>query len=124
MARMTLEEQLADQDFERVQEEMRRRRASQAEGVASVAAAPAPMTYSLETAAALTSIQFELVAKLLQTKEPARTAARLVLVEGKTVTAAAALAGVLQPSVSRAAKRCRETHADILAAYARSNDKA
>lgn len=66
----------------------------------------------------LTPAQFEIVAKLLQTKEPARTAARLVLVEGKTVTAAAAEAGVLQPSASRAVKRCRETHAELIAVYA------
>lgn len=66
----------------------------------------------------LTQSQFEVVAKLLQTKEPARTAARLVLLEGKTVTAAAAEAGVLQPSASRAVKRCREAHAELLMAYA------
>lgn len=74
--------------------------------------------------AKLTLAQFELVAKLLQTKEPSRTAARLVLVDGMTVTAAAAQAGVLQPSASRAVKRCREAHAEILTAYANSKTNA
>lgn len=72
----------------------------------------------------LTPAQFELVAKLLQTKEPARTAARLVLVDGMAVTVAAAQAGVLQPSASRVVKRCRKVHADILAAYGIEQIKA
>ena len=44
MARMTLEEQLADQDFERIHEEMRRRSVSQAGGGTPVTTGPAPMT--------------------------------------------------------------------------------
>lgn len=67
----------------------------------------------------LTPAQFEVVAQALRTVEPARTAARLVLVEGYTITAAAALAGVLQPSASRVVKRCREIHEKILMAYAK-----
>lgn len=65
----------------------------------------------------LTSAQFELVARLIQSKEPARSAARLVLVDGKTVSEAVAATGVLQPSVSRLVGRCRETHADIQKVY-------
>ncbi len=67
----------------------------------------------------LNPVEFDVVAKLLQAKEPARTAARLVLVEGKAVKDAVAATGVLQPSVSRAVRRCRETHAFILTAYAK-----
>lgn len=65
----------------------------------------------------LTKAQFDLVAKLLQSKEPARTAGRLVLVDGKSVSEAVVATGVLQPSVSRLVRRCREAHADILNAY-------
>lgn len=67
----------------------------------------------------LTKKEFEVVAKLLQSKEPATTAARLVLVSGKTVAEAVAKTSVLQPSVSRVVRRCRETHAFILTAYAK-----
>lgn len=70
--------------------------------------------------AELTPQEFEVVATLLQSKEPARTAARLVLVEGRTPAAAARAAGVLPQSVSRAVRRCRETHAFILTAYTQS----
>lgn len=67
--------------------------------------------------AELTPAQFDLVARLLQSKEPARTAGRLVLVDGKSVSEAVAATGVLQPSVSRLVRRCRETHLAILHAY-------
>lgn len=66
----------------------------------------------------LTPQEFEVVATLLQSKEPARAAARLVLVEGRTPADAARAAGVLPQSVSRTVRRCRETHAFILTAYA------
>lgn len=65
----------------------------------------------------MTPDQFEVVARLLQTKEPARTAARLVLIDGKRVTAAADQTGVLQPSVSRAVRRIRVQHEVLLAVY-------
>lgn len=72
-----------------------------------------------ESAVELTRQEFEVVAKLLQSKEPAKTAARMVLVEGKTISEAATEARVLQPSVSRVVRRCRETHEFILIAYAK-----
>lgn len=67
----------------------------------------------------LTRKEFAVVSKVLQTKEPTRTAARLVLIEGKTVTEAVAATGCLQPSVSRVVRRCRETHDFILTGYAK-----
>lgn len=67
----------------------------------------------------LTPAEFEVVAKLLQSKEPATTAARLVMIEGKTVKEAVATTGCLQPAVSRIVRRCRETHVFILSGYAR-----
>ena len=67
----------------------------------------------------LTLAEFEVIAKLLQSKEPAKTAARLVLVEGKAVKDAVAATGCLQPAVSRIVRRCRESHVYILTAYAK-----
>lgn len=74
-------------------------------------------------ASELTPAEFEIVSKLLQSKEPARSAARLVLVEGKTITEAVTATGLLQPSVSRVVRRCRETHEFILTAYAQQTKK-
>ena len=67
----------------------------------------------------LTPAEFEIVAKLLQSKEPARTAARLVLLEGNTISEAVTVTGLLQPSVSRTVRRYRETHLFILTGYAK-----
>lgn len=67
----------------------------------------------------LTKKEFEVIAKLLQSKEPAKTAAKLVLVDGNAIAEAVVKTRVLQPSVSRAVRRCRETHAFILTAYSR-----
>lgn len=72
----------------------------------------------------LTAAEFDVVAKLLQSKEPAKTAARLVLVEGQSSADAARQAGVLPPSVSRVVRRCRETHEFILTGYAKRKERA
>lgn len=69
--------------------------------------------------AELTPVEFEVVAKFLQSKEPATTAARLVLVDGKAIKEAVAATGCLQPAVSRIVRRCRETHEFILTGYAK-----
>ena len=74
--------------------------------------------------AELTPAEFDVIAKLLQSKEPATTAARLVLVDGKTVKEAMAATGCLQPAVSRIVRRCRETHLFILTGYAKQKQKA
>lgn len=73
--------------------------------------------------AELTKEEFAVVSKALQSKEPARTAARLVLVEGRTIAEAVAATGCLQPSVSRVVRRCREMHAFILTGYARKGKR-
>lgn len=65
----------------------------------------------------ITPEQFEVVARLLKTKEPVRTAARMVLLHGEKTTVAAALTGIHQPSVSRAACRIRREHEAIVKAY-------
>lgn len=69
--------------------------------------------------AELTTAEFDVVAKLLQSKEPATTAARMVLVDGKAIKDAVAATGCLQPAVSRIVRRCRETHSFILTGYAK-----
>ncbi len=67
----------------------------------------------------LTPAEFAVVAKALQSKEPATTAARLVLVDGRAIKEAVAATGCLQPAVSRIVRRCREMHEFILSGYAR-----
>lgn len=65
----------------------------------------------------LTPAQFELIAKLIQSKEPAREGARLVLVEGKSNPEAYASAGISPQSLSNTLGRYRKAHADICLAY-------
>lgn len=67
----------------------------------------------------LTPAEFEVCAKFLRSEEPAKTAARLVLLEDKSVTEAVEGTGLLQPSVSRTVKRFRATHEQILSGYDR-----
>ena len=62
--------------------------------------------------------EFDVIAKLLRSQEPARTAALLVLVKGKAVKDVVEATGMSQPAVSQAAKRYREAHAVILSGYA------
>ena len=57
----------------------------------------------------MTPAQFEALAKLLGLRGgPSAEAARLVLVDGVSVTEAAARTGVSQPGVSNAVARCRK----------------
>lgn len=65
----------------------------------------------------LTLAQFEVIAKLLRSKEPAATAAKLVLVDGLAVKDVVLKTGMSQPSVSQAAKRYRDAHDLILTGY-------
>jgi transposase len=67
--------------------------------------------------AELTSTQFDLLARLLQSKEPARSGARLVLVEGKSNPEAYTMAGISPQSLSNTLGRYRKAHADICQAY-------
>ncbi len=61
--------------------------------------------------------QFATLAKLLRSTDPSKEAARLVLVEGRSVMDAVAATGVLQPVVSRSIARYREKHRLIVEGY-------
>lgn len=65
----------------------------------------------------LTPAQFWAICQIARTSDPSREAARLVLVEGRTVTAAAAATGVEQPNVSRIVGRLTRAHALLADAY-------
>lgn len=67
--------------------------------------------------AELNAKRFETLATLLCASGPSKEAARLVLVEGKTVMEAVAATGVLQPAVSRLVARYREKHRLFVAGY-------
>ena len=68
-------------------------------------------------AAEMTPVQFEAVAELLRSREPVRTAARLVLVEGAATKDAAQAAGMQPNAVSNALGRYRNAHRKLLVAY-------
>lgn len=73
----------------------------------------------------MTPEQFEAIAKLIRAREgPARSAARLVLIDGKRVKVAAEVCGLTSQSVSKAVRRFRETHALLCAAYPRQTEKS
>lgn len=65
----------------------------------------------------MTPAQFYVVARLIRSSEPAREAARLVLVDGLAPGVAALQAGVSPQSVSNATGRVKRAHAAILEAY-------
>lgn len=67
--------------------------------------------------AEMTRAQFNVVAELLRSREPVRTAARLVLVEGATTKDAAEAAGMQPNAVSNALSRYRNAHKKLLVAY-------
>ena len=69
------------------------------------------------TAGELTPAQFWAICQIARTSEPSRTAARLVLVDGRTPTDAAAHTGTLLPSVSRLVGRLRRAHRLLADAY-------
>ena len=73
----------------------------------------------------MTPEQFDAIAKLIRTREgPARRAARLVLIEGKRVKAAAEACALTSQSVSKAVRRFREAHALLCAAYPQQADES
>jgi len=67
--------------------------------------------------AEMTIAQFEVVAELLRSREPVRTAVRNVLVDGAVTKQAAATAGLVPQSVSNALRRYRNAHQKLLVAY-------
>lgn len=68
-------------------------------------------------AAEMSPAQFEVVAELLRSREPVRTAVRLVLVEGAATKTAALAAGMQPNAVSNALGRYRNAHRKLIAAY-------
>lgn len=68
----------------------------------------------------MTPEQFDLVAELLRSRDPVRSAARLVLIDGATTTSAADHAGVSSQSVSNALGRFKVAHEKIEAVYKNS----
>lgn len=67
----------------------------------------------------MTSKQFALVAALIRSREPVRSAAELVIVEGMRNVDAARAVGLGPQSVSNTVARFLSAHAQIVAAYGR-----
>ncbi|MBZ2207118.1 helix-turn-helix domain-containing protein [Massilia soli] len=65
----------------------------------------------------MTPAQFDVVAELLRSRDPARTAARLVLIDGATTSAAAERCGISSQSVSNAIARFKAADEKISSAY-------
>lgn len=61
--------------------------------------------------------RFEFLARKLRSKEPAITAARLVLMHGLSIADAVETTGIKQPSLSRSLKSFRELDAEIKEIY-------
>lgn len=70
----------------------------------------------------MTPAQFDVVAELLRSRDPARAAARLVLIEGATTSAAAEECGVSSQSVSNAIARFKSADEKISAVYKKSSN--
>ena len=61
--------------------------------------------------------RFEFLARKLRSKEPAVSAARLVLIHGLSIADAVQATGIMQPSLSRSVKSFRELDAEIQKYY-------
>lgn len=68
--------------------------------------------------AEMTPSQFDVVAELLRSREPVRTAVQMVLVEGRAAKEAAGATGLVHQSVTNALRRYRNAHKKLLFAYA------
>ena len=68
----------------------------------------------------MTAHEFELIARLLKSKEPVTAGARLVLLRSVPNAEAARAVGATPQSVHRSAKRFAEMHQEILKAFAKS----
>lgn len=67
--------------------------------------------------AEMTLEQFEVLAELLRSREPVKTAARLVLLEGVSTKAAAAATGMKSNAVSNALGRYRRAYKKVATAF-------
>lgn len=72
----------------------------------------------------MTGEQFDVLAKLLRSRDPAKMAARLVLVDGLTRKAAIEASGVSGPAITQAVRRYKDAHALIQSAYEKSKINA
>ena len=70
-----------------------------------------------EHMAEMTQAQFEVVAELLRSREPVRTAVQMVLVAEALTKDAAQATGLVAQSVSNALRRYRNAHKKLLSAY-------
>lgn len=67
--------------------------------------------------AELSTAEFEVIAELIRSREPVRTAALLVLVKGKSNQDAMEATGASAASVSNTLTRFRQAHKKICKAY-------
>lgn len=65
----------------------------------------------------MTVKQFQVVADLLRSREPVRTAVKLVLIDRRTTKEAAEATRLVSQSVSNALRRYRNAHARLCDAY-------
>lgn len=72
----------------------------------------------------MTKQQFDLLARLMRSKEPVTTGAKLVLLGGVSNAEAAWTAGVTPQSVHRAVKRFAALHEEISRSYAKVSAQA
>lgn len=70
--------------------------------------------------ALMTAEQYDVTADLLRTRARTREAARMVLVDGATRTAAAAACGISRQACAYTVKRILAAHGAILDAYTRT----
>lgn len=61
--------------------------------------------------------QFHVIAELIRSRDPIRSAAKAVLVDNLSTTAAATANNVSPQSVSNALKRFRSAHDKVMSAY-------
>lgn len=69
----------------------------------------------------MTELEFTLIAKLIRSREPVKTAAKLVLVTGYTAPDAAREAGVAYKSCANTVARFRATHKEIVNIFGRKS---
>lgn len=67
----------------------------------------------------MTELEFDLIAKLIRSREPVKSAAKLVLVTGYTAPDAARETGVAYKSVANTVARYRTTHKEIVKIFGR-----
>lgn len=65
----------------------------------------------------LTQAKFDVIAELIRSREPVRTAAMLILVKGKSNPEAMEATGASAASVSNTLTRFRQAHKKICEAY-------